>query len=283
MITQLKTLYGRIFRELSKVNKRVCYNNLILKIPFVRSSRSFFNFALWLYRIKFRINLKEGYIYKKDLKVYYSYIKRNLNFINGIDSRFDQLLKAYLLKEIDFKEDDYVIDCGANIGEVSLALNHFFGVQNFVVFEPEDREFNILKKNLSHLNTSFHNIALFNKKGTIKFYQKNESGDSSVFETENSSVVELVCDTLTNVINDHNIPNVKLLKLEAEGAEPEILEGALDILHKIEYISVDGGPERGMEQSKTLTEVSNILFKNNFDLVNINNQKRDILLFKNKG
>ena len=45
---------------------------------------------------------------------------------------------------------------------------------------------------------------------------------------------------------------IKLLKLEAEGAEPEILLGGLDKIHLIDYICADVGPERGLSYETTL-------------------------------
>ena len=50
--------------------------------------------------------------------------KKNLYKLvfKGIDYRF-KLEKEYLLKYINFNDDDVVIDVGACIGEVSMTLN----------------------------------------------------------------------------------------------------------------------------------------------------------------
>lgn len=52
-------------------------------------------------------------------------------------------------------------------------------------------------------------------------------------------------------------------------------------LKKIKYISVDVGPERGPENHKTISDVNEILIKNGFKLIDLNN-KRFILLFRNE-
>ena len=55
--------------------------------------------------------------------------------------------------------------------------------------------------------------------------------------------------TSTQILLDSfNIKNVKLLKIDAEGYEPEVLKGSLDTFNEIEYISVDYGNERGKEE-----------------------------------
>jgi len=73
---------------------------------------------------------------------------------------------------------------------------------------------------------------------------------------------------------------VKLLKLEAEGAEPEVLKGALKTLKSIEYVSTDCGFERGKNQDATFNEVNEILVENGFYIVTAN-LKRPVFLYRN--
>ena len=50
---------------------------------------------------------------------------------------------------------------------------------------------------------------------------------------------------------------------------------------KIEYISVDVGPERGIDQKSTDSEVTTFLTKNNFKLITENTNRKS-KLFQNK-
>jgi len=52
---------------------------------------------------------------------------------------------------------------------------------------------------------------------------------------------------------------IKLLKLEAEGAEPEILQGAKQTLPHVMYVAADLGPERGIKNDNTVIPVMGIL------------------------
>ena len=79
-----------------------------------------------------------------------------------------------------------------------------------------------------------------------------------------------------------NTTKIKLLKLEAEGAEPEVLMGSENILRNIEYISADLGPERGSKNEETYPAVTDLLYKNNFSLIKIN-PERPTLLFRNNA
>ena len=89
-------------------------------------------------------------------------------------------------------------------------------------------------------------------------------------------------DLLALFLNNQFLNKIKLFKLEAEGAEPEILLGCEPILHNIEYISADVGFERGIKQKSTLPEVNNFLMKNGFELVK-NGRSRIVCLYKNKN
>ena len=250
-------------------------------LRFLPKKNIVFNIFLWLFKIKFRINFKEGLIYYKQLRIHFSYLKRNSFFTKGIQERLDQLIDEYLIKNITLKTNDLIIDCGANIGEFTLAVNHIAPNLNFVCIEPEKKEFSILKKNLSHLNSINLNIALSNKIGEATFFKKNINGDSSLFYFEGSKKTKVQTITLDSIFEKYQLKSCKILKLEAEGAEPEILEGANNVLKKIKFITVDCGPERGISQEKTITSVSNILYSNNFELIEIH-QRRNVLLFKNK-
>ena len=73
---------------------------------------------------------------------------------------------------------------------------------------------------------------------------------------------------------------IKLLKLEGEGAEPEILEGIGDKLSLIEYIAADVGFERGVSEESTLAETTNYLLKKGFEISEIN-KGRLCILYKN--
>ena len=75
----------------------------------------------------------------------------------------------------------------------------------------------------------------------MTFYLNNNSGDSSL---DNKSDNKIIVKTKTLDFLLRDIKIIGLIKLEAEGHEPEVLEGSLEILKKTKYITVDVGPER---------------------------------------
>jgi dipeptidyl aminopeptidase/acylaminoacyl peptidase len=65
----------------------------------------------------------------------------------------------------------------------------------------------------------------------------------------------------------------------SEGAEPEILQGAKDVLSCFEFIAADVGFERGMRQESTLPEVTRVLTNNGFQIKAVG-KDRLVLLFE---
>lgn len=57
---------------------------------------------------------------------------------------------------------------------------------------------------------------------------------------------------------------MKLLKVEAEGAEPEVLLGSRDILRNVDYVTVACGPERGPNLLSTDVECEAIMVSEGF-------------------
>jgi hypothetical protein len=83
-------------------------------------------------------------------------------------------------------------------------------------------------------------------------------------------------------LDNFKFKKIKLFKVEAEGAEPEVLLGATKILKKIKFISVDCGPERGLKLEKTDKAVIKFLKSQKFNLIR-RSKMRDVFLFKNSN
>lgn len=210
-------------------------------------------------------------------RIYFRHKTRALMYITGIRSRAQSLGNSYLLDQIPFENGDVVIDCGANIGE----LYYWFKFSNkgieYVSFEPSPLEFEALKKNCP--DGKNHNIGLWNTDGFLKFYISSEGADSSIIQPISfDDVIQVETKRLENFVDKP----IKLLKLEAEGAEPEILEGLGSKLSQIEYISADLGFERGVDEESTMVPVINFLLRNNFSLIAIE-YKTFKALFRNNN
>jgi len=187
---------------------------------------------------------------------------------NGIKNRGKFIFSSYCLQNITFNINDVIIDCGANYGDLILELEKYIKPSNYVAIEPNPSDFEILKLNAN--NSILINKALGNFNGVLPFYVSTERGDSSLIEPKYfDKVIEVQVVRLDKLIHDLNLNKIKLLKIEAEGYEPEILKGAGKMLGRFEYIAVDGGYERGIHCEQTFTTITNYLLNNNFEIKDI--------------
>jgi FkbM family methyltransferase len=196
----------------------------------------------------------------------------------GFARRAQLLGEAYLLSGIEFAPGDVVVDCGANVGELKLYFTHKAIPVEYIGIEPSPLEYDCLRTNVAPSQT--FNLGLWNAEGSLDFFLSSQAADSSFIEPPRyDEIVKVQTRRLDALLPDKRI---KLLKLEAEGAEPEAVEGCRGILPRIEYISADVGFERGVEQTNTMAPVTNFLLANGFELVDVG-QKRLVALYRNSA
>jgi FkbM family methyltransferase len=212
----------------------------------------------------------------KDVSVEVHPYQRATNYARGIEVRAITLGEDYLLPLVEFADGDVVIDCGANVGDFKLYFRQLGVDVEYVGIEPGPGEFEALRRNVAP--SAVHNVGLWNEDGELTFYISSKGADSSLIEPPSYDSVSKVPIRRLDTLVDY--PRIKLLKIEAEGAEPEALEGAQGLLDRIEYITADLGAERGVAQESTLAPVTNFLLRNGFELVALN-QRRLAVLYRN--
>lgn len=196
-------------------------------------------------------------------------------YSRGIKERGEGIGRAYFLNKISFNNGDTIIDCGANTGDLLLWFQNRNLDIEYIGFEPSKAEYNCLKRNIDPHKSI--NSALWNIDGRKDFFVSSNNGDSSIFQPIEFEDVHSV---KTERLDKYIEKTVKLLKVEGEGAEPEIIEGLGNKLELINYISADLSDERGPMLEYTVTQVTNLLLSNGFELLYFS-PDRFIFLFRN--
>jgi len=138
-----------------------------------------------------------------------------------------------------FKEGVFV-DIGANIGKYTIKIGRRSGTKGKVVsIEPEPGSFAILTKNieLNELkNVVPINVACWNEEGELDLSLASPffhiSGGHSVKKKVSSRFVKVKAQKLDFILNNLGIEEVNFIKVDVEGAEVEVLEGAQQIISK---------------------------------------------------
>lgn len=144
----------------------------------------------------------------------------------------------------NLKVGSVFIDIGANIGCISLPLAKYVGVDGYVLsFEADPCIFQMLVSN-SSLNSFPQwrgvNQALGSTTGVLTFHRA-ASADSfghavgSFYASDwhsGGSALEVSVETLDRVLDANPVDHVDVIKIDVEGAEMDVLRGALHTIER---------------------------------------------------
>ena len=150
------------------------------------------------------------------------------------------------------RSDHVIVDAGANIGYYTLfSLASGFDV---IAFEPQQRACKMLR--MSSAANEFHrltlvNAALSDRSGVaVRIgYTKGNWGGSSTYNDDARSCFDHAGDVecvMTTTLDSHVKTQVFLLKIDVEGHEAEVLDGASNVLQNFrpKHILMEYRPEQ---------------------------------------
>ncbi|MBY9007039.1 MAG: FkbM family methyltransferase [Candidatus Lokiarchaeota archaeon] len=236
--------------------------------------------TIWptVYGFNFFLNFKNKNIIEQGIYRYGAYEAGIINVIRN-----------YL------KPGDTFMDIGSNIGIISLAASQIVGDNGHIYsFEPEPDTFFFFKKNIS-LNNIKNITAFKHGLGSIKetknIYYHEEYGNSTFIKLENNKnkpiEKKVFIDTLDNVIKDNNIKRIKMIKIDVEGWEFEVLKGAERLLKSknAPIISIEYFEGINAEGGLPINFVNYISSINNYKIYKLKKSKEfisDLIEVKNK-
>jgi FkbM family methyltransferase len=148
-------------------------------------------------------------------------------YAGDTDRKITQLFKLIL------RPGDTVLDIGANIGLTAVRSSNLVGETGHVhAFEPNPQMQQLLKDSIAHnqlSNITLHSIALGDQPGTLELsVPVGHSGAGSLVRKagnpERAESVQVAVKTLDSVLAQ--IGPIRLVKIDVEGFEPQVLKGA---------------------------------------------------------
>jgi FkbM family methyltransferase len=133
-----------------------------------------------------------------------------------------------------------VVDVGANIGYYTVLLADKVGKNGKVyAFEPDKINFEILVKNIEEnklKNVVAINAAVGRKEGKLKLHKSEDNfGDHKLYKTPLGSAASPLDEGETvNIVKLDNFIKgpVNLMKIDTQGWEPEVIDGARELIKK---------------------------------------------------
>lgn len=128
------------------------------------------------------------------------------------------------LDEIFKSSDDvrYIIDAGANIGMFSLLIANKYKNARVVAVEPDENNFEILKKNCElYDNIVCLNLGIWSENCKLKLINPGCGSMSFRFEkTDGSEGTNAIC--IETLLSSNHFEGVDILKMDIEGSEMEV-------------------------------------------------------------
>ena len=169
-----------------------------------------------------------------------------LKLIQSIDN-----LITYIFSNLS-KEDIYLqnyfgkkkinlVDIGANLGGYIDLVDKNVNIKEIHIFEPSKKCFIELNKKFKKKNSYINNMAISNSNKTRTFYENEILSQSSLHNNKNkfnsnlknTDIYQIKCLTLDQYFKLKNKKSkIDLLKIDAEGEDLKILEGASNLLRK---------------------------------------------------
>ena len=213
-------------------------------------------------------------------------MEKTISFlIDVIDKYYHQKKIFKFLKDFDIK---IILDVGAHKGEFLQSIKKIINFEKIYSFEPqkkiyrklnifsienkifcfnfalgnnnEIRNLKINKKTSTSTFSDINNLSLWYK---IKSFILKFSTKSSFIDEEKVNVIKL-----DDFCDDYKISNIDLLKIDTEGHEKQVLEGALNLIKekKIKYILLEFHLSN-MYRNYSVNDLENFLDNYNFKLL----------------
>ncbi len=153
----------------------------------------------------------------------------------------------YDLDSIPFTPGDTVLDLGAHVGVISIYLAKKHPEIKIIAYEPVPENYHRLLRNIEA--NGAQNVVAVNKAVTGDGRQITLVGDVSdnsgavsswvCFPEKIENIVFADSVTLAEIFREHAIERCKLLKVDIEGGEYEVLASAGELLKRVDYLRLE--------------------------------------------
>ena len=193
-----------------------------------------------------------------------------------------KLINSNYYKEFSNLNPIKLVDIGSREG-LPEELNQISDSIMVIGFEPDKKECEVLNNN-TNKNHIYYPFPLYNKSANIDFIMTKKLACSSILKPNKKyldrfpnshlygidNVIKMQCNTLDNILKEHKHHDIDLIKLDTQGSELPILQGAIDCLQNSIFcveVEVEFSPQ--YENQHFFSDVDQYLRKLGFSLFDI--------------
>ncbi|NJL12526.1 MAG: FkbM family methyltransferase [Microscillaceae bacterium] len=195
------------------------------------------------------------------------------NYFNNINEHLDFSLEIINRVGVS-KQESVIIDVGSANGDTSIMFAKFFPKSIVFSFEPNPNVFpTAIKKTKCYNNVKLHQLALSNLNSEVNFFITNNTWSSSLLDIQSldtkikrTEVVKVEVKMLDEVLSDNSL-DVLLIKLDTQGTELKILQGAKNTLKRTHFVLCEMANNFTYINGVQYFEIDDFLRNNDFKLI----------------
>ena len=246
---------------------------------FFRKFNKFLFYLIYNFKRQLRIFFKINQIIYIDNKKIILPPGHLLSLYESVYPKYDKFLPTVIGK---IKENEAIIDIGANIGDTLFRLLNINTRPYYYCIEADNFFFEYLQKNKKSLDVNIQNKIILIK----TFVGDQLQGNLSETTTGTKSLIEsdlgIKSKKLDDIIMEYKIKNIKLIKVDVDGYDYNILFSAINELKNnkpdifFEYMPLD---ESGKKNYLRLIEKLNEIGYSNWTMLD----NYGSIIFENKS
>lgn len=193
------------------------------------------------------------------------------------------------LSTFGLSKGDVIFDVGANVGDFTECVLAHQPWAIIHAFEPVPKAFELFRRKFhDYKDIYYRNVALGSKQGQ-KLINVSHFVEASSF-LENGSLLSnrvygidftvtetlpVEVETMTSYCRQNSINRIKLLKLDVQGYELEVLKGAEAVLDSVQFIYAEAQFQELYENGPLFQDLYVFLHQRQFELVQMTSFRAD--------
>ncbi len=141
--------------------------------------------------------------------------------------------------DLDLGDPQVIVDAGAHIGLSSIYFASKYPKATIIAIEPEPSNFEMLLKNVQkYQNITPIRAGLWSK--TCHLFIRNNQADTWSFQVEESSTdTGIPAVSVSDVMAEHHLNRIDVLKVDIEGSEVEVMNGSANWVDSVRVLIIE--------------------------------------------